>query len=311
MSNPIITRAAAAFALALAFLATAPAPVGAAEMAVASFHPLVTDLARQVGGERVEVVPVVTVDDDPHTFEPSARDLAGLRSARLVLVSGKGMEGAYLSKLRDNLGPGQALVEVGREVPSVTVTAGDLFVCCPAHSQGSIDSHWWHSPSNMQRAARIVADAFAEADPAGAAVYRANAEAARERFADLARWAKRELAAVPRAQRKLVTAHAAFGYFCKEFGFKSVPVQGLTREREPSPKYLAETIGVLREQRVAAVFPEVSANPKVLEEMTKATGAKLGGTLIADGTGSEAAGSFESMLRHNVATIVRALAPER
>lgn len=274
----------------------------------ASFHPLITDIAAQVGGDRVRVDGILTVDDDPHTFDPTSSDLSRVAAARLVLISGKGLE-TYLDALRDNLAPGQEIVDVGRKVPSITITAGELFVCCPAHSQGSIDPHWWHSPARMKRAAGTIADAFAAADPAGKATYAANEKAVRARLDALEDWAKVEVAKIPRSGRKLVTAHAAFGYLCKDFGFKSVPVRGLTHEREPSAKYLAETIAVIRDVGVTTVFPETSANPKVLEELVRATGARTGGSLVADGTGDRSLTTYDAWFRHNINTIVAGLAP--
>jgi len=292
---------------ALALLVAHPV-LAAAQVRVASLHPLLTDLAAQVGGERVSVSGIVTVKDDPHAFQPTASDLKSLASARLILASGKGLE-SYLPKVRDNLRDGQTLLEVGKNVPSIKIEAGELFACCPEHSSGSIDPHWWHSADNMKRAAGIVAEALTEIDPAGKSAYKANAKAYGGKLDGLKRWAKEQFAGIPRGERKLVTAHAAFGYFCKEYGFQSVPVRGLTPEREPSSKYLAETIALLRDEKVRAVFPEAGANPKVLEEMTRSTGAKLGGRLIADGTGSPEGASFERMLRHNVTTIAAALRP--
>lgn len=283
------------------------AATAAAELTVASFHPLVTDLAKQVGGGRVTALAVVTTKDNPHTYQPTASDLNKTRTADLILVSGKGLE-PYLDVLQDNLSPNQRIVQVGRKIPSILITAGDLFVCCPAHSKGAIDPHWWHSPDNMGRAAAILGKEFAAADPAGAATYKANAKAAAARFDKLEKWAKSQFAKIPRSSRLLATSHAAYGYFCKSFGFRSIPVRGLAAESEPSSKYLAETIGVLTKHRVPAVFPEVSANPKILQELTRTTGAKLAAPLIADGTGSAKATTFESMFRHNVTTIVAGLA---
>lgn len=297
------TLAALASSLLLAATATA-------DLTVASFHPLVTDLANQVGGDRVTALAVVTTKDNPHTYQPTASDLQKIRTANVILVSGKGLE-PYLDVLQDNLSANQRIIQVGRKIPSILITAGDLFVCCPAHSKGSIDPHWWHSPDNMSRAASILAKEFAAEDPAGAATYKANAKAASARFDQLEKWAKSQFAKIPRSRRLLATSHAAYGYFCKDFGFRSIPVRGLAAESEPSSKYLAETIGVLTKNRVPAVFPEVSANPKILQELTRTTGANLAAPLIADGTGSDKAATFESMFRHNVSAIATGLAQSR
>lgn len=277
-----------------------------AKLKVATLHPLMTDLARNVGGDAVEVVSLLKPGGDPHEFDPSPGDLARVRDARLLLASGKGLE-IFLPRLAKALPPGQEIFEVGKRLPSLRVEVGELFVCCPAHSSGGIDPHWWHSIDNMRRAARYLADEFGRVDPANAELYRSNAAAYGKRLEALKAWAEQELRPIPREARVLATAHAAFSYFCKEFGFRALPVQGLARESEPSPAYLGETIRTLKQHRVRAVFPEQIANPKVLAAIAAETGTKLGRPLIADGTGSGESATFEGMIRHNVTVIAEAL----
>jgi zinc/manganese transport system substrate-binding protein len=280
----------------------------AAALKVAALHPILADLARQVGGPEIEVVEVLKPGADAHHFEPSTRDLASMRGVQLVLACGKHLE-PYLDKLRDSLGSSTKLVEVGRPIPSLLLDPkNELFLCCPAHSAGGIDPHWWHSAENMRRAALVLAEEFAAADPSRKAAYNDAAKAAGVRFLELKSWAQREFSAIPRADRKLVTAHAAFGYFCKEYGFKMLPLMGTTRSDDSSAAHLAKSIALIREQKIRAVFPEDQANPKVLAEIVRSTGAKIGAALIADGTAKDAH-TFETMFRHNVNAITSALKP--
>jgi ABC-type Zn uptake system ZnuABC Zn-binding protein ZnuA len=123
-------------------------------------------------------------------------------------------------------------------------------------------------------------------------------------------WAQKEIAKISRADRKLVTAHAAFGYFCKEFGFEPISLLGVGRSDDADSKHVAETIAEIREHGIKAVFPEDQANPKVLAEIARSTGVKIGEPLIADGT-AKAAHTFETMLAHNVRALVAALAPAK
>jgi zinc/manganese transport system substrate-binding protein len=284
-----------------------PAAASAA-VKVASLHPILADVARQVGGAHVEVVDILKPGSDIHHFEPAARDIAAMRGSVLLLAMGKHLE-TYLDKLRDSVGSTAKVIEVGRPIPSVILDPGsELFVCCPAHSKSSIDPHWWHSAENMKRAARIIADELSTADPANEAAYAEGAKAAIKRFDELKKWAQQQISAIPRSDRKLVTAHAAFGYFCKEYGFKSVPVLGIGRSDDASPQYIAQAIQVIRDHKIRAVFPEDQANPKVLTEIVRSTGVKLGTALVADGT-SKDAHTFETMLSHNVKAIVEGLKP--
>ncbi|MES2595436.1 MAG: metal ABC transporter substrate-binding protein [Verrucomicrobiota bacterium] len=279
-----------------------------AAVKVATLHPLLADLTRQVGGANVEVVEIVKPGSDVHHFEPAARDIASMRGAALLLAMGKHLE-PYLDKLRDSVGTGVKLIEVGRPIPSLKLEPGqEIFICCPEHAHNSIDPHWWHSADNMKRAARVIADELSAVDPANEAAYTAGAKAAGARFDELKKWAQQEISVIPRGDRKLVTAHAAFGYFCKEYGFKSVPVLGIGRTDDSSVQYIAQTIQVIRDNKIRAVFPEDQANPKVLTEIVRSTGVKLGEALVADGTAKEAH-TFETMLSHNVRAIVASLKP--
>ncbi len=283
------------------------AALQAEPLKVATLHPLLADLAQQVGGDQVIVVEIMKAGGDIHHYEPSPKDLAAMRGARLVLASGKELE-SYLPKLRDSLGAGVQIFEVGEKIPSIPGVCnhdhdedGD-----EEHHHHGVDPHWWHSAENMKRAARVLADAFTAAAPANEAAYTAGAKAASARFSALKSWAQKEISRIPKGDRTLVTAHAAFGYFCKEYGFEPISVLGIGRGDDAAMKHIAETIKVIRESKIKAVFPEDQANPKVLTEIVRSTGVTLGETLIADGTAKEVH-TFETMLRHNVNAIVKAL----
>lgn len=278
---------------------------GAAPLQVSALHPLMADLARQVGGDRVQVFDLVGDGGNPHRFEPRPADMKRMQSSALVLASGKGLE-PYLERLRSTLG-GVPIVEVGRTIPSLTVGKDAVYTCCPSHGTGSLDPHWWHGIDNMRRAARVVAQAFAEKDPAGKESFTANANAYGQRLDGLKKWAKAELGKVPRGQKKLVTAHNAFGYFAKEFGFEVIAVAGLNQEQNTTPQEQAATIEAVKKSGVRAVFPEKSTSGKVLNAISTATGTRLGTPLISDGNGTAKEAGFEGMIRHNVTSITQAL----
>lgn len=280
-----------------------------ADLKVASLHPLIADLARQVGGEHVEVVDILKPGGDIHHFEPATKDIAAMRGVKLVLASGKGLE-TYLDKLRDSLGVGVTILEVGAKVPSIPYACNHDHGEEHDHHHGEFDPHWWHSAENMKRAARIVGDAFAEADPANEAAYEEGAKKASKRFGELKTWAKTEISKIPSSRRQLVTAHNAFGYFCKEFGFESISILGVARSDDSTLKHVTESIQTIKEHGIRAAFPEDQANPKVLAEIVRSTGVTMGAPLVADGT-AKYAHTFETMIAHNVRAIVEALADKK
>ncbi len=278
-------------------------PLSAAELKVAVLHPLLADIAREVGGDSVEVIDLIGPNGDPHHFEPNPDDLKNAEGATLYLVAGMGLEG-YLPKLKGIIAKKATLVEVGATLPAMEGACDH-----EGHDHGhdhshEIDPHWWHSIDLFRRASGVVTEALATAAPEKAEVYRKNSEVYRKQLDELERWTKREIAKIPRDKRHLATAHAAFNYFCKDYGFTAHPVQGLSREQMPDPKQLASLVDKLKKEQVAAIFPEKESNPKILQTLTHDTGIRLGDALIADGTGVK---SYQEMVRHNVTAIVKGL----
>jgi zinc/manganese transport system substrate-binding protein len=278
----------------------------AGPLEVSALHPLLADLARQVGGPRVTVHDIMGGGGNAHTFEPRPADLKKMQASAVILASGKNME-SYLGRLRDSLKQA-TIVEVGRTIPSLTVGEDAVYSCCPQHAASSVDPHWWHGIGNMRRAARVVAQAFAAADPAGKDTYLANAAAYGQHLEQLKRWAKTELAKVPPKQRKLVTAHNAFAYFAHEFGFQVIAVAGLTNEQNNTPQDLAKTIDSIKKSGIKAVFPEQNYNEKTVRALATTAGVAVADPLISDGAGKGSDAGFEGMIRHNVTAITKALA---
>lgn len=284
-----------------------------AQLKVATLHPLLTDLAQQVGGAKVTVLDVVKPGTDVHHFSPSTRDMKQVAGANLVLASGKGLEN-YLGKLRDNLTSGQLVIEVGNSIPSMEMSeAAQLMEAAahghPGHTHGGVDPHWWNSVENMLRATRTVSAAFAKADAPNAAFYQTNAAAYQKKLTDLRKWARQEIGRIPGKDRKLATAHLSMSYFARDFGFRLIPVQGLNPEVPATSQDLAAAVDTIRQSKVRAVFPEQGVNPKHLDRIAKETGVVYGGELIADGNGTGALSTFTGAFEHNVRTIVKALAP--
>ena len=275
----------------------------AEKLKVASLHPLLSDIARNVGGDDVELIDLVATGPSVHKFTPTPRTLAKAKGAKLYLASGKNLE-TYLPKLKKTIGNGTTFLEVGRGITSIVISEkSGHYACCPGHSEGALDPHWWHSLPNLRRATSIIADAFAKQDPANKAAYKKRASAFRRKLEILNAWAKKELSKVPRNKRYLATSHAAFGYFCKEYGYKSIPIQGLNNEQVPGPKYIALAIATIRKHQIGAIFPERGNNPKALTVISNTAKVKIADPLYGDG-----AETIEKMFKSNVTAIVKALA---
>jgi zinc/manganese transport system substrate-binding protein len=197
------------------------------------------------------------------------------------------------------------LLPVGDKLPSLKMRAGEEEKT--AKSGFIEDPHWWNSVPNVEEATFIVRDELVKLDPAHADEYRANAQSYANQLQQLNGWVKQKIAELPRDQRKLVTSHDAFQYFAKEYGFKIYSIEGLSTEDEPSLRHVSDLIDQIRKQQVKAVFLESALNPKVSVEITRESGAKIGGTLYADGLGTGDGATYEGMIKHNVITIVDSL----
>lgn len=289
-----LTRILISLLIALLPLGAAPPP-----LKVVSLHPLLTDACRRVGGDAVETIDLVGPKNDPHSFQPQPQDLEKTKGAALYLASGMGLE-SWLPAIKSIIPDSTTICQVGDQLPALTGGCDH-----PGHHH-HIDPHWWHSIPLYIRAVGIIEKQLTTLDPAHATTYAANAKTYRTELEKLAAWSRKEIARIPRDQRKLATAHAAFNYFCKDYGFTPLSVQGINREQTPTPAELAKLIATLRKNHITAVFPEKNSNPKTLTTITKDTGIRLATPLIADGTGTD---SYEAMVRHNVSSIVKALAP--
>lgn len=294
---------------AVSFSASAADPVR-----VSSFSTILTEVAQRVGGDRVEVIGHIKPGVDPHDFEPAPDDLKKVSQAQLILLSAKHMEG-YVGKLKEATGGKARLVEVGDTFPSLKLKGGHDHGHKHDHKDDDKhdhdeeveDPHWWHSVANVQRATKVVRDELIKLAPSDKAAFTANAAKYTEELAALQKWTKTKVAELPRDKRKLVTSHDAFQYFAKENGFTIYAIEGVTNSEQPSSKKVAGIITSIKEQGVKAIFPESIQNPKVLTEITRETGAKIGPALYADGLGDGEASTFAGMYRHNVTAIVDAL----
>ena len=268
-----------------------------ADLTVASLSTITTDLAKNIGGSHVQVAGIIKPGIDPHEFEPTPGDVKMVADANVILITGKGMEG-YLSKLEEAAGGSAKFVNVGASIPSLTMTEG---------GEKIEDPHWWHSVENMKKAAQVVAAAFEKADPANTADYEKNTAAYLTSLDELERWIRVKVSQLPHDNRKLVTSHDALQYFARDYGFTIYPVKGVSTDEDPSSSHVKEIIDVIRAQGVKAVFFESIENPRALQQISRETGARIGGTLYSDGLGDTEASTYDSMMRHNVGAIVDGL----
>ncbi|MFB9952203.1 zinc ABC transporter substrate-binding protein AztC [Rhizobium puerariae] len=288
------------------------ATASAAELkAVASFS-IIADFATNVGGDRVEVTTLVGPDGDAHVYEPRPADAVSLEQADVVLVNGLQLEG-FMSRLIGTSGTKAPVVELTKGIEPLKASEEEHDHDDDGHEghhhHGEFDPHAWQSIHNAEIYVKNIADAFCKADKAGCATYTANASAYVARLSALEGEVKAAIASIPAGKRTIITSHDAFGYFEHEYGLKFIAPEGVSTEAEASAADVAKLIDQVKEDKASAIFVENISNPRLIEQIARETGLKVGGTLYSDALSAKdgPASTYIDMFRNNISTMKAAI----
>ena len=301
-------RAAVALALMVTGCGVAPGPAaddGAPVDAVATTG-MIGWVVEQVGGERVSVDALMGPGVDPHLYKATASDVRKLGEADVVFYNGLHLEAAM----------GEVLEEMSGRLPTVAVTRGldPDSLLAPPEFAGSYDPHVWFDVGMWLRAVPEVRAALERVDPEGAATYERNAARVTAELTELDAWVQQRVAQLDSSVRVLVTAHDAFNYFGRAYGFEVRGLQGISTASEAGTSDVQSLATMIAERRIPAVFVETSIPRRTIEAVQAAVQARgfevrIGGSLYSDAMGDPGtdAGTYPGMVRHNVNTIVDAL----
>lgn len=292
-------------AMVLAALSVA-APAAAKPKVVATFS-ILGDLVAQVAGDRVELVTLVGPNGDAHVFEPGPKESAALAEADLLVANGLGFE-PWLERLSEAAGFKGALVTASDGVAPLAAAheegeAGD------DHDHGAFDPHAFQDLANGQVYVANIAKALAQADPAHAAGFEANAWRLAAEMATLDAEMKAEFAAIPQERRRVLTSHDAFRYFARAYGVDFVAIHGVSTEAESTAKDLAEIVRQARAGNITAIFLENMSDPRLIETVAGETDLTIGGELYADALSDKdgPAPDYLSLFRYNARQLLDTL----
>jgi zinc/manganese transport system substrate-binding protein len=266
--------------------------------AVASFT-VIADMVRSVGGEHVEVTSLIGPNGDPHVYEPSPADARALSQAGVVFVSGLHLEG-WMDRLIQASGyPGKPVV----------LSQGVKTRHMEEDGQQVIDPHAWNSAANAQVYVTNIISALKRVDPTNALDYEHNGQQYLSELSALDTYARAQVQAVPQAQRKVLTAHDAFGYFGDAYGVTFLSPLGFSTENEAGAAEVGALIRQIKQEHVSAYFFENSGDPRLVRQIATASGALPGGELYVEAL-SPADGpapTYARMFRYNVDQLVGAM----
>ncbi len=287
-------RAALAAALAVLVMAGCGGPPAAPTglSVTVSIFPL-ADFVRRIGGERVSVQTLIQGGAGAHDYQPAPRDLARLARARLFIYNGGGFD-PWAARVIPQLPPGAVAVNATAGLP-----LGD----------GATDPHVWLDPLLAEQQAGAILRGLVRADPAGRAVYEANAAA----FNGELRALHEEYAtALQRCRRReFITAHAAFGHLARRYGLTMVPLSGLSPDAEPSPAHLAAVVRLARQRGIAVVYTDPLEPSRAAEAVAREAGLPLAVLYTLEGLTAEQAlrgDSFLTVMHENLRALVQGLA---
>ncbi|EXI72882.1 MAG TPA: metal ABC transporter substrate-binding protein [Candidatus Accumulibacter phosphatis] len=272
---------------------------------VASFS-ILGDLTQRIGGNLVELHTLVGPGADAHVYQPTPNDARTLARAHLVIVNGLGFEG-WIDRLIKSSGYRGKLVVASKGINPIR-DPGEHAGKGHQHA-GAVDPHAWQDLANGSRYVDNITQALADADPANRATYEANAARLRQELAELDGTARASFGALPAAQRKVVTSHDAFAYFGRAYGVRFIAPVGLSTDAEPSAGDVAAIIRQIRREKIRAIFVENITDPRLLERISRESGARIGGTLYSDSLSPPGtpADSYLGMMRYNIRTLSAAL----
>lgn len=279
-------------------LAVTSAAADAPFKAVTTFTVL-ADMARNVAGDRAEVVSITKPGAEIHNYAPTPRDILRAQDADLILWNGLNLE-RWFEQFLSNL----------KDVPSVVVSEGVTPIPISAGAYaGKPNPHAWMGLDSALVYVDNIAGAFAEYDPDNAAAYMANAEAYKAQIRATIEPLKAEIATIPEAQRWLVTCEGAFSYLARDFGLQELYLWPINADQTGTPQQVRAVIDGVRAHHIPAVFCESTVSAKPAEQVARETGARFGGVLYVDSL-SEADGpvpTYLDLLRVTSETVVKGL----
>jgi zinc/manganese transport system substrate-binding protein len=284
------------------------APVVAQPLPVVTSFSILADLVKVIGGSHVEVTSLVGPNADAHVFDPTPADAKRLADAKLVVINGLGFEG-WMDRLIKSSGYRGSVTVASRGVKTIQEAAGHGHQHGHSHSHAA-DPHAWQNPLNVKQYVQNIRLALAAAKPAAAQEFEQRAQAYSRDLDALDQSIRERLKPIPVAQRRIVTSHDAFGYFAAAYNVKFYPLQGLSTGSEPSAADVVRIIDQIKKNKVTAIFVENISDARVLERITKESGARIGGTLYADALSEPgtAVDTYLKLIEHNAATIIKGLA---
>ncbi len=267
---------------------------------------MLTDLVKNIGGDLIELEGLMGAGVDPHLYKASEGDVTKLYTADVIFYNGLHLEGK-LVEVFEKMKQNKTTIALGESLAKQTLIGSDYFA-------SNYDPHVWFNIQYFKQFSDKVTLVLSEKDPKNATNFAANNLLFQKELDLLEIKIKSTIATLPEEKRILVTAHDAFNYFGKSYGFKVVGLQGLSTATEAGVQDVIKLSDFIIKNKVKAVFIESSVPRRTIEALQAAVLSKghqvaIGGSLYSDALGDAGSieGTYVGMFLYNVNTIVNAL----
>jgi len=275
---------------------------GSGKKHVVTSFTIIADMAREVAGDAATVDSITKPGAEIHGYDPSPKDIVKVQDADLVLWNGMNLE-LWFEKFFENV----------EGVPSAVLTEGITPMgISEGPYTGKPNPHAWMSPANAAIYVENIRKALVKMDPANEATYTANATAYTARIKALDEPVRQKLAAIPEAQRWLVSSEGAFSYLCANYGLRQLYLWPINADAQGTPQQVRKVIDGVRSNKIPVIFSESTVSDKPARQVAQETGARYGGVLYVDSLTDESgpAPTYLKLLEANADTIVKGfLAP--
>ncbi|AGF75321.1 metal ABC transporter solute-binding protein, Zn/Mn family [Bartonella vinsonii] len=273
---------------------------------VVSFS-ILADLVKNVGGDHISMTTLISPNTNIHTYEPTPHDAKILRNAHIIFINGLHLEG-FINRLITASDTKALLVEVSDNISPLEIKNQEQSTK-RHHHHSDIDPHAWQTISNVEIYIKNIATALCKIDQPSCTSYRKNSETYIQKLKSAQETFKTKIATIPKDKRVIITSHDAFGYFAQEYGFIILAPQSASTETEATAADVAKLIKQIKANKVTALFVENISNPRLIKQISKETGLKIGGTLYSDALSDEngPVATYLNMMEHNVNTIIDAI----
>ena len=241
-------------------------------MKVVTTFTVIADMAKNVAGDKADVISITKVGAEIHGYEPTPQDIVRAYDADLILWNGMNLE-LWFEQFLNNM----------EEVPSATLTDGiDPISISSGNYEGMPNPHAWMGLNNALIYIDNILKAFVEQDPDNATTYMANAEAYKEKLRVTIEPLRAAIAKIPEHRRWLVTCEGAFSYLARDFGMKELYLWPMNADQVGTPQQVRAVIDGVRENNIPVVFCESTVNTAPAEQVARETGVVYGGVLYVD-----------------------------